>query len=669
MSAVEGKSTPPDIGSLLAASTLTPGRYSPSAVMKFVKHAAVLVGDRPVILTGRADDLGSVGQAARLAESVVFRRMVSGLYGAGEVRVGAVDGNDIEWRDGMSVLVSKPAGQVEDGAGQGPLVAILTGEPRVGDPLATALAITTETARVFDPAAPELHDGRDRVTSSNNAIIIVDTRSGMGAELVEAASAAQDNGVKDSEVSSVDGRRRSRDFRQEITDRMVSALEQGDIPWRKPWRSVERPMNGLSGHRYQGINRFMTMLTQFERGYGDPRWLTFNQVRQAGGHVKKGEHGVQIEMWKPRPFWERKDVTVTLDHAAVRVFSESSDGRVEIGSKSALRPTSAAHKSALRVEHGGKAVSWAAAHQALDVFSTRVYTVFNVEQCEGLDPQKLVPLADHAVTVDAHTRGEFLMASMRADGVGFKEGADGACYVPSADSIRLPSRARFVSQEAYYATALHEIGHSTGAAHRLNRDGIVGAHAFGSEDYAREELRAELASAFLAVETGIAPAPETGNAGGAEADFENQHKAYLKHWAKVLKSDKNEMFRAAKEAGEAADYVLGREQDLTQALDTATVTVHQAGALEAACAAQGLTFFAGRIDDSDGELLRVECAANGDLSLRDPATGEPLTMVASREGDLARELEARKTRLCGREAPAGTRAARAARSSEADIGR
>ena len=669
MSAVEGKSAPPDLGGLLAASTLTPGRYSPSAIMKSVKHAAVLVGDLPVILTGRADDVESLGQAARLAESAAFRRMVSGLYGVGEVRVGPVDGSKIAWFDGMPALVSKPAGQVEDGAGLGPLVAILTAEPKVGDRLATAIAITTETARVFDPAAPELYDGRDRVTSGNNAIVIADSRSGMGAELAEARRAAQGNRVEGNEASSVDERPRARDFRQEITDRMVTALEGGDIPWRKPWRAAERPMNGLSGHRYQGINRFMTLLTQLERGYGDPRWLTFNQVRQAGGHVKKGERGVQIEMWKPRPFWERRDVTVTLERAVVRVFSESSDGRVEIGIKSALRPTSVAHKSTLRVEHGGKEVSWAAAHQTLDVFSTRVYTVFNIEQCERLDPQKLVPLVDHGEKVDAHTRGEFLMASMRADGVGFKEGADGACYVPSADSIRLPSRDRFVSRAAYYATALHEIGHSTGAAHRLNRDGLVGAHAFGSEGYAREELRAELASAFLAAETGIAPVPSADAGGTAEADFENQHKAYLQHWAKVLKSDKNEIFRAAKEAAEAADYVLGREEDLVQALETATVTPRQAQVLEATCTGQGLTFFAGKIDDSAGELLRVECAATGDLSFRDPATGEHLTTVAAREADLARELATRRTQLIDRGVSIGTRPSRQARSSETDISR
>jgi antirestriction protein ArdC len=526
-------------------------------------------------------------------------------------------------------------------------VAILTALPgsRAGDALATALAITAETARIFDSQAPTLHDGLDQ------------------SPVTPETAPTQEHPPQSSRPS------QGRDFRQEITDKMVAALEQGDIPWKRPWRSTDRPMNGLSGHRYQGINRFMTMLTQFECGYGDPRWLTFNQVRQAGGHVKKGEHGVQIEMWKPRPFWARKDVTVTLDRAAVRVFGESSGGRVEIGNKSALRPTSAAHESTLRVEHGGKVVSWRDAHETLDTFSSRIYTVFNIEQCGGLDPGKLVPLAECGEQIDAHTRGEFLMASMRADGVEFKEGADGACYVPPADGIRLPSRDRFVSQEAYYATSLHEIGHSTGAAHRLNRDGIVGAHAFGSDGYAREELRAELASAFLAAETGIAPVAASGDAPSAEVDFENQHKAYLQHWAKALKSDKNEIFRAAKEAGEAADYVLAREHDLAQALETATVTLRQAQVLESVCAEQGLTFFAGRIDAAAGELLRVECGANGDLSLRDPGTGEHLGNVPTREADLARALKARRTLAIGQADGAAPHRARPVRPLESGIER
>lgn len=656
MSAVEATSALPDLGSLLAASTLTPGKYSPTAVMKSVKHAAVLIGEQPVILTGRADDLKSVGQAAQLAASPVFRRMISSIRGAGEFRVGAVDGSQIEWFEGMSALVSKPAGQVEDGVGNGPLLAVLIGAPDVADALATALAVTTETARIFDPGAPRLHDGREPNTAAAENGTPQDAATGP-AESGRQGRAAGERILQ------------GRDFRQEITDRMVAALEQGDIPWKRPWRATDRPMNGLSGHRYQGINRFMTLLTQFERGYGDPRWLTFNQVRHAGGHVKKGERGVQIEMWKPRPFWERRDVTVLLDRVPVRVFSESSDGQVEIGLKSALRPTSSSHKSTLQVEHAGKATSWAAAHQALDVFSTRVYTIFNIEQCEGLEPQKMVPLADRGEKIDVHTRGEFLMASMRADGVGFKEGADEACYVSPDDGIRLPSRDRFVSQEAYYATALHEIGHSTGAAHRLNRDGITGSHAFGSEGYAREELRAELASAFLAAESGISPVAAAGGGPSAEADFENQHKAYLQHWAKILKSDKNEIFRAAKEAGEAADYVLAREHDLAQALETATVTLRQARVLEAACDEQGLTFLAGRIEAAAGELLRVECAANGDLSLRDPRTGQHLANAPTRNADLAQALKTRKTPATGHADEVALGRARRTRALEEGIER
>ncbi len=312
----------------LAASTVTPGRYSPSEVMKSVRHAAVLVGSHAVVLTGRADDLESVAQAARLAESAEFRRMIREVYGDAEPRAGAVDGNRIEWFEGMSALVSKTAGQVEDGAGQGPLVAILTALPgsRAGDALATALAITADTARIFDSQAQALHDGLDQ------SHVSPETTPG------------QEHSSQSSRPA------QGRDFRQEITDKMVAALEEGKIPWEKPWRHGERPMNGLSGHRYQGINRFMTMLVAAERGYADPRWLTFKQVMEAHGHVRKGEHGVPIEVWKPRPFWGRKDVKITLDGAQAKVFAEGPSG-VQIGASGySKRPTGTVHPTSLRVE-------------------------------------------------------------------------------------------------------------------------------------------------------------------------------------------------------------------------------------------------------------------------------------------------------------------------------
>ncbi|MDA8350111.1 MAG: zincin-like metallopeptidase domain-containing protein [Pseudomonadota bacterium] len=600
----------------LAASTVTPGRYSPSEVMKSVSHAAVLVGSYAVIMTGRADDLESVAQAARLAESAEFRRMIREVYGDAEPHAGAVDGSRIDWFEGMASLVSKPAGQVEDGTAQGPLVAILTALPgsRAGDALATALAVTAETARIFDSRFPALHDGLSQPP------------------VPPETAPVQEHPPQSSRPQ------QGRDFRQEITDKMVAALEEGKIPWEKPWRQSERPMNGLSGHRYQGINRFMTMLVAAERGYADPRWLTFRQVGEANGHVRKGEHGVPIEVWKPRPFWERKDVKITLDGARAKVFAEGPGG-VEIGASGySKQPTGTVHPNSLCVEHNGKPLSWRAAHESLDTAAARVFTVFNVEQCEGLDPEKLKPLPEQGPPIDAHTRGEFFMAAMRADGIAFKVGGDGACYVSSLDTIQLPERDRFISQERYYATALHEIGHATGAAQRLAREGITGEHRFGSEGYAREELRAELASAFLSAETGIAGRDGASRPGSVESNIENQHKAYLQSWAKVLKADKNEFFRAAKEAGEAADYVLVRERELEQALEHAGVTPHQASVIEAACAQHDLQECGGVIDGRYGELLRIESSANGDFALRDPATREPLGTVASREAALSRAL-------------------------------
>ena len=267
----------PELLARLAASTVTPGRYSPSEVMKSVQHAAVLVGSHAVILTGRADDLESVALAARLAESSEFRRMIREVYGDAEPHAGAVDGNRIEWFEGMPSLVSKSAGQVEDGTGQGPLVAILTALPgsRGGDALATALAITAETAGIFDAQAAQLHDGRGTNTPA------VQNAAEEGVAPLPAGGGRE-------ESAAADRRPQGRDFRQEITDKMVAALEEGKIPWEKPWRQAVRPMNGLSGHRYQGINRFMTMLVAAEHGYEDPRWLTFKQVGEAGGHVRKG---------------------------------------------------------------------------------------------------------------------------------------------------------------------------------------------------------------------------------------------------------------------------------------------------------------------------------------------------------------------------------------------
>ncbi|SCC95821.1 hypothetical protein THIX_90596 [Thiomonas sp. X19] len=234
----------------------------------------------------------------------------------------------------------------------------------------------------------------------------------------------------------------------------------------------------------------------------------------------------------------------------VKVFDEGK-GVVHVGMPTDKISTMAVKAADLTVRHKGRELDWSAAHRQLDSVVGRVYTVFNAEQCTDL---KIEPLKTPDNKIPVVDRAEQLMTAMREDGVRFATHPQHAFYSPKRDEVSLPPRESFKSVEGYYGTALHEIGHATGAQQRLNREGITGGHRFGSEGYAKEELRAELFSTFMAAETGI-------------PHDEEQHKAYIQSWAKALKEDKNEIFRAAAEAGKAVDYVLGKEQDLLHKID------------------------------------------------------------------------------------------------------
>ena len=342
----------------------------------------------------------------------------------------------------------------------------------------------------------------------------------------------------------------TRDLRQEITDRMVAALGEGRIPWEKPWQSLDHglPRNVASGREYRGGNRLILMLEQMDRGYADSRFGTMKQINELGGRVKKGERGIPVELWKEQPFWERRDVTVTAAYGhRVKVFGEER-GAVLAGAYSDKEPTLRLNPDDLRVVHhpSGRpeqSMSWKDAH-GLDVMVGRVFTVFNVEQTDGM---KIEPLAKAEQRFDVAWRGEAIKAAMERDGLQFGEHPKFAFYSPKRDAVSVPPRGQFPDEKGYYGTLLHEIGHATGAEKRLNREGITGNHRFGSEGYAKEELRAELFSVFMAAQTGI-------------AHDETQHKAYIQSWAEALKKDKNEIFRAAAEAGKAVDYVLDKER-------------------------------------------------------------------------------------------------------------
>lgn len=287
------------------------------------------------------------------------------------------------------------------------------------------------------------------------------------------------------------------EYRKAVTERLIGMLESGTAPWQKPWdagiAAMNRPHN-FNGRPYHGVNALMLWCTAIDKGYEDPRWLTFKQVNKLGGHVNKGEKAQIVEYWQ----WENE-----------------------------VENPETGEKEKVPLEH------------------PKVYraTVFNADQCTGLP--KLRRQAQKWSPVE---RAENIIA---ANGVLVTHNTDGsAFYSPGGDFICLPPRESFATVDAYYSTLLHEVGHSTGHPTRLNRE--FGGQ-FGSEGYAREELRAELASTFLCGELGIAT---TGS--------DEQHAAYVKSWVSALKNDYNEIFRAAADAEKICNYLYEREKEYLQ---------------------------------------------------------------------------------------------------------
>ena len=285
---------------------------------------------------------------------------------------------------------------------------------------------------------------------------------------------------------------------EDVTRRIIAELEAGRFPWVQPWGHPEGkgggagpgiPRNGLTGRSYSGVNVLILWGTVIERGWPSQSWLTFRQALAAGGAVRKGERGTTV------------------------VYAD--------------RFTPEAEKERAR-QTGGDAKSIA--------FLKR-FTLFNIAQCEGLRPGLTAdpaPLPEREIVPVAE-------AVIAASGVDFRIGGDKAFYVPSEDYVQVPPQPAFFDQVNFYRTALHELTHATGHAARLDRKLMNG---FGSKDYAREELVAEMGSAFLCAALGIVPTV--------------RHADYLASWLAVLREDNRAIFRAASQASKAADWLLAR---------------------------------------------------------------------------------------------------------------
>ena len=281
------------------------------------------------------------------------------------------------------------------------------------------------------------------------------------------------------------------DLYGQVTNRIIAELEEGRLPWVQPWDSAEAstglPRNASTGRAYSGINILILWAAVIDGRYSRQTWLTYKQCLALGGHVRKGAQGTSICY-------------------ADRFIPKAEQAR--------------------------------AAEQKVDarqVVFLRRFTVFNIDQCEGLP----TPLAGHVEPLLACDILPHADALIDATGADFRIGGDRAFYVPSADFIAVPPPQAYHYPIDWYRTAFHELGHWSGHASRLDRD--LGS-ANGDAWYAREELVAEMTSAFVCAELAIKPSV--------------RHADYIGSWLEVLRNDPRAIFRAASQASKAADYLL-----------------------------------------------------------------------------------------------------------------
>lgn len=296
----------------------------------------------------------------------------------------------------------------------------------------------------------------------------------------------------------------TRDLYQEVTDKIVAALEGGTVPWVKPWNPDKAalasgmPVNAATNRPYHGVNVMLLWMQEVAHGYSTSRWMTFKQARDAGGHVRKGEKSTLAVFFKPL----KKQKT---DENGNPVMDE--DGEPVMTTIPILRE----------------------------------FKVFNVDQVDDLpDRVRFGPAVEDTEESDFSPIEE-AESVIEDSGATIKFGGDRAFYAPQFDMVQLPPRESFHEEAGYYATALHELTHWTGHSTRLAREGIVQGGGFGSESYAFEELVAELGAAFLCAELGI------------QGDL--RHEGYIDSWLRKLKKDKKAIFRASTQARKAAAYL------------------------------------------------------------------------------------------------------------------
>ena len=305
---------------------------------------------------------------------------------------------------------------------------------------------------------------------------------------------------------------RSERYHKEFAAQLIEQVKKHTAPWQKPWKVGERigPRNLASDRPYSGSNTVRLMAVATDKGYSDSRWATYEQIQAAGGQVRKGERGTHILSFK--------------SHRRVAAKDEKGKPVKDNNGEQVYR------------------------HEKLARPLTRIYTVFNVEQARGIKPE---PKPEPAQAWQAHKRAEEVI---QASGVPVKHvHGDRAYYALKSDEVVLPEKVQFPSADTYYQTALHELGHASGHPDRLNRDTLQQgiADGFGSEAYAREELRAEISAMMTGDRLGTGHDPSRGA-------------AYVSSWVEVLDKDPREILNASAQAQRMSDYLVSRTRERQQ---------------------------------------------------------------------------------------------------------
>lgn len=285
------------------------------------------------------------------------------------------------------------------------------------------------------------------------------------------------------------------DVYSRVTNKIIADLEKGELTWRKPWSSdtlagrIMRPLR-QNGMAYQGINIIMLWASAIEQGFTAPMWMTLRQANELGGKIQKGSRGSLVVYADKITKQETNDSTGETEEQVIPFM--------------------------------------------------KGYTVFNVEQIDGL-PAHYYAKPEAPKPADGMERRAELDAFFAGTGAVIQHGGNRAYYSQGTDHIQMPPFSLFADPESYYATLAHEATHWTKHETRLDRD--FGRKTWGDEGYAREELVAEIGSAFLCAELCITP------------ETREDHAAYIASWLKVLKEDKRAIFSAASHAQRAADFL------------------------------------------------------------------------------------------------------------------